>query len=286
MLHWCNNPLHSKEGKLVRAVLAMLEFPPPHTAVAIASLTHSVIEEWALGGKVPFVVTDNASAMIAAFKETASDEANTEPVTERPETQTEVVRATEDSVPTVLNDLPANLDSLAENDSSESRNEDTIDQEINAVNLEEEELNYNFRRGFGHSRKKMRRLKCIAHTLQLVMGGFEKFTTARRTTPLFMQVVKRARALVTSFNMSTVATPKLIKKTEKKLIKDVSTRWSSTYLLLKRLWELRKAIKEICDELGWDGQAIVLRRDLKKVFTEIVSIVSIRQQQHCFVCFS
>lgn len=82
----------------------MPEFPPPHTAVAIASLTHSVIEEWALGGKVPFVVTDNASTMIAAFKETASeafDEANPEPVTERPETQTEsdceVVRGTEDS---------------------------------------------------------------------------------------------------------------------------------------------------------------------------------------------
>ena len=74
-----------------------------------------------------------------------------------------------------------------------------------------------------------------------------------RFTEPQLQVVKRARALVTSFNMSTVATPKLIKKTGKKLIKDVSTRWSSTYLLLKRLWELRKAIKEICDELGWDG---------------------------------
>ena len=35
-----------------------------------------------------------------------------------------------------------------------------------------------------------------------------------------------------------------------------------------------------------DEQAIVLRRDLKKVLTEIVSIVSTRQQQHCFVCFS
>ena len=58
------------------------------------------------------------------------------------------------------------------------------------------------------------------------MGGFEKFTTARGTQPQFMAVIKRARALISSFNTSTIATPKLIEKAGKKLIKDVSTRWS------------------------------------------------------------
>ena len=250
----------------MRAILAMPEFPPPHSALAIGSLTHSVIEEWELGGKVPFVVTDNASAMIAAFKETttqAFEEENPEPVTEGPETRTEsdceVVSATEDSVPTFSNDPSDDqaqnyLNSEVANDLSESLTEGEIDQEIDACEVEEEALDQNFRRGFGLSRKKrMRRLKCIAHTLQLVMGGFEKFTTARRTRPEFMNVIKRARALVTSFNMSTSATHKLIKKSGKKLIKDVATRWSSTYLLLRRLFELKKEIKEVCDELGWDG---------------------------------
>ena len=57
-------------------------------------------------------MTENASEMIAAFRETASeafDEANPELVTKRPKTQTEsdceVVRTTEDSLPTVSDDL-------------------------------------------------------------------------------------------------------------------------------------------------------------------------------------
>lgn len=53
--------------------MAMPEFPPPHTAAAISELTRSTLKKWGIEDDVPIVITDNAAAMIAAFKEIASD---------------------------------------------------------------------------------------------------------------------------------------------------------------------------------------------------------------------
>ena len=49
--------------------LACCPFSPPHTAEAIYKLFDSVLKDWAITrDRVSFVVTDNAAAMIAAFK--------------------------------------------------------------------------------------------------------------------------------------------------------------------------------------------------------------------------
>lgn len=55
--------------KEVSAVLAMPEFPSPHTAVRIRELTDQVCRSNNLPDDVSLIVTDNASNMICAFKE-------------------------------------------------------------------------------------------------------------------------------------------------------------------------------------------------------------------------
>ena len=55
------------------------------------------------------------------------------------------------------------------------------------------------------------------------------------------------------FNASTIATPRLIELCKRKLVGDVSIRWSSTYLMLHRLLSSRQAVSKVCQELGWDS---------------------------------
>uniref|UniRef100_A0A0N7ZIF0 Uncharacterized protein n=1 Tax=Daphnia magna TaxID=35525 RepID=A0A0N7ZIF0_9CRUS len=105
--------------------------------------------------------------------------------------------------------------------------------------------------------KRMRRIPCLSHSLQLVMATFDKYRVEhlhnRSVTPFFLKVIARAKKLVAKFNCSTKATPRLIELSKKKLVGDVSTRWSSTYLLLKRLLELRDSVTIVCEELDMDG---------------------------------
>ena len=70
--------------------------------------------------------------------------------------------------------------------------------------------------------------------------------------PLYSAAIKSARKLVGKFNKSTVATTKLKELCNKKLVADVATRWSSVYLLILRLLQLREHVKVVCKELGWD----------------------------------
>ena len=71
--------------------------------------------------------------------------------------------------------------------------------------------------------------------------------------PPYLTVISNAKKLVGRFNASTIATPRLIELCKRKLVGDVSTRWSSTYLMLHRLLSSRQAVSKVCEELGWDS---------------------------------
>ena len=51
----------------------------------------------------------------------------------------------------------------------------------------------------------------------------------------------------------------------KKLIKDCPTRWSSTFLLINRVLEMREKLKVVLDEQGWDDLAASEWRMLKNI---------------------
>jgi hypothetical protein len=113
--------------------------------------------------------------------------------------------------------------------------------------------NATLRRG---SKKKIKRYSCLCHLLQLVMATFDKIQASKQREgsplPLYSAAIKSARKLVGKFNKSTVATTKLKELCNKKLVADVATRWSSVYLLIRRLLQLREHVKVVCEELGWD----------------------------------
>lgn len=143
---------------------------------------------------------------------------------------------------------------------------------------------------------KLRRLSCLSHRLQLVTSIFDKFkfiatrnsnpnsadeiAASRRNTPDFVKVMAKARKLASKFNTSSIATPLLIKLSGKKLLSDVSTRWSSNYLVMNDMYNLRKPINDVCEELEWDSLSYtdwaLLKNivDLLEPFASLTQLVS------------
>ena len=93
-----------------------------------------------------------------------------------------------------------------------------------------------------------KRLSCFSHTLQLVIHRFSEVKSFKKVLGAAHQVAKRV-------NKSTKATEKLIALSGKKLVSDCPTRWSSTYLLVSRMIEVRAALTEILQEMEWDNLA-------------------------------
>lgn len=87
----------------------------------------------------------------------------------------------------------------------------------------------------------LRRLACLAHTLQLIIK------------PVYSHydvLLAKTRNLVSRIRKSGVATEKLIKICGKTVISDCVTRWSSTYTMIKRLITIKNAVNEILTGLG------------------------------------
>lgn len=95
-----------------------------------------------------------------------------------------------------------------------------------------------------------RRVICFSHTLQLVVHQLDFDTMT-----MFKDLLKHTHALMREMNSSTKATEKLISFCGKKLIRDCPTRWSSTFLLIKHLLEVKNSLISVLQELEWDSVA-------------------------------
>ena len=82
--------------------------------------------------------------------------------------------------------------------------------------------------------------------LQLIVTKFDKATHLK-------ELMNHAHAVIRKINLSTTATEMLVALSGKKLTKDCPTRYSSTFLILKRLIEMKDQLKEVLQEQGWDG---------------------------------
>ena len=83
-------------------------------------------------------------------------------------------------------------------------------------------------------------MPCMAHTLQLVIKKIygEEYDG----------VISKARKLVGQLRKSSEAVQALLKKTGKTVITDNSTRWNSTYMMIRRLIEVKSTVKEIASD--------------------------------------
>jgi hypothetical protein len=89
------------------------------------------------------------------------------------------------------------------------------------------------------------RLPCLAHSIQLVIHSLDK-------TASYTNLLGKARSNVHSIRKSSVATQRLIEKAGKTVIPDCTTRWNSSYLMLKRLISIRAAVNEVLESIGCD----------------------------------
>ena len=63
----------------------------------------------------------------------------------------------------------------------------------------------------------------------------------------------KAQKVVHKINKSVKATEMLIKMARKNLASACPTRWSSTFLMILRLLEVKSSVVSVCEELGWES---------------------------------
>ena len=84
-------------------------------------------------------------------------------------------------------------------------------------------------------------------------------------------------SLLKRVNMLTRATERLVSLCGRKLIKDCPTRWSSTYLVIERLLQVKSALATVLQQLGWDNLPTSDWKQLEKVYkllTPFASLIS------------
>ena len=90
------------------------------------------------------------------------------------------------------------------------------------------------------------RLGCFSHTLQLVVSKFDDVKPCK-------DALFKAKKLVAKVNKSVKATEMLKKLSKVKLRGDCPTRWSSTFLLLERLVEVKVHLEKVLKKMRLDG---------------------------------
>ena len=215
--------------------LAVRRMPSPHTGDAILEVVSNVLAEWdIMSNKVGKIITDNGSNMIKAFKNVQATL-----IQESGESDDEFM----DSDSVDGNRSCNNVEDESDEDLILTEETSIAAVQSELCDFEDQEMEHEV------SFSQYDRLSCFAHTLQLVVSHFDKSKT-------MYSAIKRAKKLVSKVNMSTKATEKLISLAGKKLMGDCPTRWSSTFLLVERLLEVRTELSQVLNELEWNNLQI------------------------------
>ena len=85
------------------------------------------------------------------------------------------------------------------------------------------------------------RLACLCHTLHDVYNSDE-----------YQDIIQKARRLVAKVRKSSVIIEKIVSRCGKTVISDNNTRWNNTYMMLKRLLDIKPQLNEVLDEMKID----------------------------------
>lgn len=198
-----------------------------HTAETVAAIFTEVLSEWEIPvEKVGFVVTDNGSNVVKAFRQDYFQQLvdNRHHKDEDDNDKDEDDQADESAEEMVDDD---DIDKLIDEDVAEFDScDEQHDTQFQIV-------------GMG------KRLSCYSHTLQLVVTTFTK-------DPYIKSLLREVYKLVKKVNSSAVATGKLLRLCSKKLVSHCPTRWSSTFLVIKRLLDVKEHFIEVLADMVWD----------------------------------
>jgi hypothetical protein len=230
-----------------KATLAVRNIFGSHTGNNILGVMEQVLSEWNINKQaVGKVLTDNGSNIIKAFRDFQSSEIDDESVYDYMKDKSYV--DLEDNECTTGADDATHTDNSDEDvdDETENRakcNDTTIhvtSREIDEYDEHERDHNDVF------SYNDYERLPCFPHTLQLVVSKFDEVKSCK-------DAICTAKKITARINKSVKATEMLRNLAGKKLLSDCPTRWSSTFLLLERLLNVRDHLETVLKELNWDG---------------------------------
>ena len=214
-----------KSHKPRHAMLNLFQIDHPHTGKMISEKVTECLKNWGIEHKkVLIVITDNGSNMRRAVDILNEELAEIAEHAE-PEESDRIEEADNAGL-----DQGQNIVALDHENGADDDNDD--DDIFVPVEFEDD---YQFKR-----------LPCVVHTLQLAVRSLEKCSA-------FTNLLSKARSVVRSIRISSVATQALTKRCGKTVIADCPTRWSSWYMMLSRLVELQSQIRSVCADCGLDS---------------------------------
>ena len=127
------------------------------------------------------------------------------------------------------NDQSSGNEEAVENDEEEEGNGEELG---DAINLVVDNISY-------------RRLGCLAHTLQLLVK--EAYNGD------YSELLTKTRTLVGKIRKSSVAMEKIVQSCGKSPVSDNTTRWNSTYLMVRRLLEIKLSLNKVLADMNIDS---------------------------------
>jgi hypothetical protein len=238
----------------MHVILNVTELPHPHTGENLADSLEQCLRDWNIThDKVLLIVSDNGANMIKAVKmlnDRARDAALAAAVS------ASVQNSAADEVSSGDVDVEAADDSNEDNVDSDDVDEDEYDGDgdeeednemgdvADGVNDEGDEMVEANDETDLMTVVYYRRMKCMAHTLQLVI---------KKVYVHYDSLIVKVRRFVSRIRRSGPAVEKLHSLTGKVLVTDNVTRWNSTFLMIKRLIEVKPQLSDVLTTVQADN---------------------------------
>ena len=219
---------HRAKKEKCNVTIAVRRFESPHTAECVTQLVDNILDEWKIPCyKIFCILTDNGSNMLAAFKHDLHLHNDEELNDDTPDL--EIIDVTDEDNDS--NEISEGEETAAEDALGLKQQDHTADYEECETQHDINLVSYQC-------------VSCFIHTLQLVVHTYDKSSHLRST-------MTKAQKVVHKINKSVKATEMLIKKARKELVNACPTRWSSTFLMISWLLEVKSSVVSVCEELGW-----------------------------------
>jgi hypothetical protein len=275
-----------KTHAVVHAMLNLFSIAHPHTGDMISDKITECLQQWNISReKVFLIITDNGSNMVRALKclNERLEEEEDEEMQQVEQCDMEEAHAVNEHIEakehqehdlheesyavgfqeseetgqldmTVTSEDFEDIYHIQESYEEHETNEDGHETDIN----DSSDVTVEFEPAFRY-----KRLPCVVHSLQLAVKSLDKCDS-------FIVATTKARSVVRSIRASSVAIQLLTRKCGKTVIGDCPTRWSSSYMMLSRLIELRDPVIQVCEEMAFDCL-------LKSEWTRVENIVKVLQ---------
>ena len=208
---------HPKRLQPVHVLLELNQISHPHTGEMLADKLVSALDRWGIDrSRILMVVTDNGANMVKCVR-LAGDELEDES----------------------CNDSAAAAAAAVDDDEQEEGGDD--DEEYDEEIADSDDIEESF-----DDTLQLKRFPCIAHTLQLVVKELTKNQS-------YNNVIAKAKDLVKSLRISSVGQEKLLQLAGKVVIKDCTTRWNATLLMIERLLSIRAEVEAVLKTIKRDS---------------------------------